>query len=349
MTAPQLESWIHRQWSHRGPVACLLYPFSLVFHSVSESRRRKTVPNRLPVPVVVVGNIYVGGTGKTPVTIELVKELRDRGWRPGVISRGFRRDSDDVRMVEKDSSAEEVGDEPLLIAQASGAPVAVGRERYKAGLLLLEKHPEVDVIISDDGLQHLALARDVELAVVGARGLGNGWVMPAGPLREPPSRFDSVDAIVLNTPNADVVSSRTPRFVASTCFGACTQLATGDTRDIDDLAHELEETGGRALAAAGIASPGRFFAMVKAHDIDCAELELGDHFDFRTNPFAERKEDIILITAKDAVKCRANTDIVSDRRLWIVSLEMKLDEALVNLVEEKIGKPKFRAALSGGM
>ena len=214
---PRLESWVHSVWSHRGPVACLLYPLSLIYQAVSASRRRRTVANHLPVPVVVVGNIYVGGTGKTPVTIALVRALRARGWTPGVISRGFGRSEDGVRLVTPDSDASQVGDEPLLIARESLAPVAVGRERVKAGLELLREHPGVNIIISDDGLQHAALARDVELAVIGARGLGNGWLLPAGPLREPVSRLDDVDAIILNTTTESVVESRTPRFQRAKC------------------------------------------------------------------------------------------------------------------------------------
>lgn len=338
----RLEAWIHNEWSRRGPTACLLYPLSLVFRAVSGSRRRKAVPNQLPVPVVVVGNIYVGGTGKTPVTIALVRALRERGWTPGVVSRGFGRTEEGVRLVRKESTAGEVGDEPLLIARESGAPVAVGRMRYAAAKKLLEAHPEVNLVVSDDGLQHHGLARDVELAVIGARGLGNGWVLPAGPLREMPDRLDRVDAIVLNTPNTDTVSSRTPRYVASSCFGACTQLATGETKDIDTLSAELAVAGGRAVAAAGIAAPGRFFAMVRAHDIDCAELELGDHFDFSTNPFEHRTEDLILITGKDAVKCARIPEIRHDPRIWVVGLEVRLDPYLIDLVDERARKAAER-------
>lgn len=332
---PRLEAWVHRVWSRRGPIACLLYPLSLAYAFVSASRRRRTVPTHLPVPVAVVGNIYVGGTGKTPVTIALVRELRARGWTPGVISRGFGRTASEVRLVTPESSAAEVGDEPLLIARESLAPVAVGRERAKAGQALLEAHPGVNIILSDDGLQHTALARDVELAVVGARGLGNGWLLPAGPLREPASRLDAVDAIILNTTAETEVESRTPRYAVSSCFGLCRRLSTGESRSIDALAAELARTKGRALAAAGIASPGRFFAMVRAHDIDCAELELGDHYDFSSNPFKDRKERIILITAKDAVKCARIPEIRDDPRIWVVALEVVLDAYLADLVDQK--------------
>ena len=245
---PRIEAWLHRVWSHRGPTACLLYPLSLIYEAISASKRKSTKPQHLPVPVVVVGNIYVGGTGKTPVTIALVRELRARGWTPGVISRGFGRQAEEVKIVTPESDAREVGDEPLLIARDSMAPVAVGRARYQAGLALLHAHPGVNIILSDDGLQHTALARDVELAVIGAGGLGNGWLLPAGPLREPVSRLDEVDALILNTTTDVEVESRTPRFAVSSCFGACRRLSNGDIRDIDEISHDLKASQGKALA-----------------------------------------------------------------------------------------------------
>ena len=151
-----LEHAMHEVWSHRGLTASLLYPFSLIYLAVARAKARKTVPVELPVPVVV-GNIYVGGTGKTPITIELVRELRTAGFTPGVISRGYGRASNELHLVEEESPAGEVGDEPLLIRRATGVPVAVGRDRVAAGRLLIEKNPQVNVIVSDDGLQHPAL------------------------------------------------------------------------------------------------------------------------------------------------------------------------------------------------
>jgi tetraacyldisaccharide 4'-kinase len=331
-----LEAWAHRQWASRGLVPCLLTPLAFVYLCIVESRRRSVRPKSLPVPVLVVGNIYVGGTGKTPITIALVKELIARGWHPGIVSRGFGRRGDGVKLVEEESLAADVGDEPLLIRRSAGVPVAVGAEREKAGELLLKSHPETDLIVSDDGLQHLELARDLELAVVGAGGIGNGWVLPAGPLREPPSRLDTVDAIVLNTTDEAVIESRTPRFATSSCFGPCRRLKDGEQTTIDALSEKIAREKLRPLAAAGIASPGRFFAMVRAHGIDCAELELGDHFGYERNPFAERGEDIIFITGKDAVKCAQHAEIASDPRIWVVDLEIKLDAYLVDFVDERL-------------
>ena len=292
------ESWLHRQWTKRGLLAWALSPLSVIFLCIARNRRMKTKPHRLPVPVVVVGNIYVGGTGKTPVTIALVKELVKRGYHPGVVSRGFGRKEDAPQMVLPDSPAVNVGDEPLLIARQTQVPVAVARDRVAAALLLLDKHPECDLIISDDGLQHYALARDVELAVVGARGLGNGWVLPAGPLREPPSRLDEVDAIVLNA-TEDSFDSRTPRFAATATLGRAKSL-----------------DGTRCLS------------------LD--EMELGDHYAFDDNPFKDSKEEFILITGKDAVKCRQHPDIAQDPRIYTVEYLVDIDPYLVDLIEHKL-------------
>ena len=326
-----IESWLHRQWTKRGLMACALSPLSLAFLWVARDRRRKIVPKHLPVPVIVVGNIYVGGTGKTPVTIALVKELVQRGWRPAVVSRGFGRKDELPKLVTLTSPAAEVGDEPLLIAQQTGVPVAVAKDRVAAAYLILDQFPDCNLIISDDGLQHYGLNRDVEIAVVGARGLGNGWVLPAGPLREPPSRLDEVDAIVLNA-TEDTFDSRTPRFAVTAILGNARSLDGSRVLDLDELAL----SGKKVRAAAGIAAPGRFFAMLRAHDIQGEMIELGDHFAFDSNPFKEAKEDVILITGKDAVKCRQHPELSKDDRIYWVEYLVDIDPYLVDFVENKI-------------
>ena len=326
-----IESWLHRQWTKRGLLACALSPLSLVFLSAARKRRKNLVPKAIPVPVIVVGNIYVGGTGKTPVTIALVKELIRRGWRPAVISRGFGRKDELPKLVTPTSPAAEVGDEPLLIAQQAGVPVAVARDRVAAAHLILDKFPECNLMISDDGLQHYGLARDVEIAVVGARGLGNGWVLPAGPLREPPSRLDEVDAIVLNA-TEDTFDSRTPRFAATAVLGKARSLDGAKSLDLDELA----ASGKTVRAAAGIAAPGRFFAMLRAHDIEGEMVELGDHFAFDSNPFKNAMEDVILITGKDAVKCRQHPELAKDERIYWVEYLVDIDPYLVDFIENKL-------------
>ncbi len=329
-----LESMLHGIWSHRGPAAMLLYPFSLVYEAVARSRAKKITPIELPVPVIVVGNIYVGGTGKTPITIQLARELRAAGFTPGVISRGYGRAAQMEQLVTTESAAREVGDEPLLIARSARVPVAVGRNRVAAGRLLLSKFPKTNIIISDDGLQHKRLARDVELAVIGARGLGNGWVLPAGPLRESAARLDTVDAIVLNA-TQETVTSRTPRFAATNQLGDAVRLVDGKRRTIDDMAHRIAEKEAKVVAAAGIAAPERFFSMLQAHDINAKCMGLGDHFDFASNPFAHLDCRYILVTGKDAVKVMQNPELAKDKRIWVVDLETQLDTYFVQFVLER--------------
>lgn len=336
----KFEAWIHRQWAKRGLLALVLSPFSLLFLLGIKLRRSRIVPVKLPVPVIVVGNIYVGGTGKTPVTIALVRELIKAGLHPGVVSRGYASsDAQTTRLVNCESKASDVGDEPLLIYRATQSPVAVNRHRVDAARALLKEHPEIDVIVSDDGLQHLRLARDVELAVVGARGLGNGWVLPSGPLREPPSRLDTVDAIILNA-TQETLATRTPRFAATSQLGAVKNLATAKTCSINELSREIEEKKLKSEAFAGIALPSRFFSMLRAHDIDCKGVALPDHYDFKDNPFKATQADIIFITGKDAVKCAQNPEIANDKRLWVADLEMVLDHFLIDRILEKIHQSK---------
>lgn len=209
-----LETTFSRAWLRRGALACALWPLSLLFRALAAARRAAFASGlsrseRLPVPVVVVGNIFIGGTGKTPLTIWLVEALRAAGFSPGVVSRGFGSKDAAPRAVGASSTPAEVGDEPVLIAARTACPVFVGRARAAAGRALLAAHPEVDVIVTDDGLQHYALARDVEIVLFDGRGVGNGWTLPAGPLREPPTRqrdFTVVNAAELTPDLAAAVA-----------------------------------------------------------------------------------------------------------------------------------------------
>src|SRR5690606_4174792 len=190
---PQLETTLTRSWLRRGLLAWCLLPLACLFGLLAGVRRGLyrmgwLKVTRLPVPVIVVGNLFVGGTGKTPMVIFLVEALRAAGYRPGVISRGYGSKESAPQAVTSDSPPAQVGDEPLLIAQRTGCPVMVGRNRVTTGEALLAQYPQVNVILSGDGLQHYALGRDIEIVLFDARGGGNGWLMPAGPLREPLSR-----------------------------------------------------------------------------------------------------------------------------------------------------------------
>ena len=340
----RLQLAVVETWQRRGALAWLLSPLSAIHYviyrfQVALYQLKLRHATRLDVPVVVVGNVYVGGTGKTPLTVELVRALIARGWRPGIVSRGYGGLESGPRLVKTEDAARRVGDEPLLIVRATAAPMAIARRRVEAARFLREAHPECNVIVADDGLQHLKLARDVEIAVVNHRGLGNGWMLPAGPLREPRSRLNRVDAIVLNGIAADVpeLASAAPRYRMRT--DVISAYALHDPRlriDLASLAAEQRSFAWRLTAAAGIGSPERFFSMLRAAGLVIDTLALSDHFDYRTNPFVECIADRILVTEKDAVKCADNSSLASDSRLWVVPLLTELDPALIDAVVAKI-------------
>ncbi len=334
--AGRLETLLAREWRRRGWFAVCLLPLSLLYGVLIGVRRllyalRLLRQVNLPVPVIVVGNIFVGGTGKTPFTIWLVESLRERGLHPGVISRGYGRESEQIVEVRPASTADEVGDEPLLIAGRSGAPVVVGRDRVWAARRLLALHPEVNVIIADDGLQHYALGRQIEIQLSDARGTGNGWLLPAGPLREPGWR--RADFYVLNGVEAQGEHKYTMHLQGA----QVERLA--DRQDRMPLA--ALHDGRRVAAAAGIGHPQRFFDMLAARGVPLsATLALPDHHDFAGNPFAGIEADVILITEKDAVKCARNARLCADRRLWVVPVRASIAGPLAdNIVEKLRGQP----------
>jgi len=331
------------QWYRPGltPATALLVPLSALFGALAALRRglyragwlRVT---RLPVPVVVVGNIGVGGAGKTPLTRALAAALRLRGRRPGIVSRGYKSAADRPREVHSGDDAAAVGDEPLLHA-ADGHPIVIGRDRVAAARLLLATHPEVDVVLADDGLQHYALARDLEIVVVDAmRGFGNGWLMPAGPLREPVSRAAQAGARVIALPEDADARAPLPGFRM--------QLRTLEWRPLvfaaacPDLAALPR---GSVHAIAGIAHPDRFFAAVRARGIDAVTHAFADHHAYAASDLAFPGARAILMTEKDAVKCRH----IADARMWWLPLCATLDPALVALVEDTLhGSQAARAA-----
>ncbi|WP_197424941.1 tetraacyldisaccharide 4'-kinase [Bordetella sp. N] len=339
---------IQQQWQRGGWLSNLLLPLSAlawvgVTFKRAAYRRGWRQAYRAPVPVIVVGNIYVGGTGKTPVVVALVKALRDRGYTPGVVSRGYGvKVGQHAHVGRGDLSADRFGDEPALIARATGAPISVHPDRPRAARTLLSAHPEVDVIISDDGLQHLALARDVEIVVQDDRGVGNGRLLPAGPLREPPSRLADVDVIIDNvaeavTPPAATATLATGATVAASPMSATAPASTaaasrrprhvdmwmelteawrlrdGQRRTLWELRDDFAQD--RIAAAAGIGNPQRFFASLRASGMPlAATVPLPDHYSYTHSPFRRVPADLILVTTKDAVKCLG----LGDNRLWVV-------------------------------
>jgi tetraacyldisaccharide 4'-kinase len=250
---------------------------------------------RLPVPVVVVGNITVGGAGKTPLVIALVEALRARGFKPGVISRGYGGNASHATLIDAHSDPAVVGDEARLVFDAAQVPVAVGRDRIEAGRVLLES-AHVNVIVADDGLQHYRLERDVEICVVdGERRYGNGRLLPAGPLREPLSRLASVTFRVCN--GAMAQTGEEPM-----------RLSGGDAVGLDDPTQRRALStfsGTRVHGVAGIGNPGRFFAQLRGAGIEVIEHAFADHHPFVAQDL-EFDDDIpVFMTEKDAVKCRA--------------------------------------------
>lgn len=323
--------WLQRQWFERRrltPALWLLAPLAGLYVILSGLNRWLARPRRLAVPVIVVGNITVGGAGKTPLTLWLAAHLQARGWHPGIVSRGYGRRDDYVRPVLPDALPDTVGDEPLLLARRSGVPVWVGRQRGEVGLAMLAAHPEVDVVLCDDGLQHYALARDVEIAVFDARGIGNGWRLPLGPLRESPARLAKVDAVVANGLAPERLPGIRPVFTMRLQPGAFYRLDDpGLTCTADDLRQR-----GRLHALAGIGNPQRFFATLAGLGLVCETHPFPDHHRYTVADLAFAREGVLLMTEKDAVKCAH----LSLGETWVLPVEAELPSALIDLIVEKL-------------
>ena len=278
---------------------------------------------RGPVPVIVVGNITVGGTGKTPLVIWLVKQLRASGYAPGIISRGYKGAAKASKEV-LDSDASVVGDEPLLMARLASCPVWVGKDRPAAAIGLIKAHPECDVIISDDGLQHYALQRDFEIVVVdGARMYGNQFMLPFGPLREPLSRLSSVDAVVLNGSESGKANEFSMRLAGDLFY----LLSSPEKTVQADYFYNK-----KVHAVAGIGNPSRFFSYLRRLGLDVVEHRFPDHYQFQVSDLQMPGADIILMTEKDAVKCLHFTR----DNVWVLPVEAQVSGGLEDKVIEKI-------------
>ncbi|PRC94908.1 tetraacyldisaccharide 4'-kinase [Solimicrobium silvestre] len=337
MTENRFASAIMHAWMQRGWLAYLAWPVAQLFGLLLKLRVLMyrlgwLQQQKLAVPVIVVGNIFVGGTGKTPFTQWLLQQLKDAGYTPGVISRGYGSKNDAPCVVLPDSLASQVGDEPILLAQHSACPVVVGRNRADAGRALLAAFPTVNVIIADDGLQHLALARDIEIMLFDSRGVGNGWLLPAGPLREPITRRR--DITVANLNEGEQISATLPSdTVRMQLKGTRARqlLDANQTRDLSSLDGNLN-----IIAAAGIGNPERFFTMLRQQGVRFSSLPLPDHFSYTPNPFANLTADMILITEKDAVKCRQLKEIANDPRIWVVAVEAQIETSVVVKILQKL-------------
>jgi tetraacyldisaccharide 4'-kinase len=333
-------AWIEPHWQSFTPVSAALCPLSLLFGAAAAVRRAAygtgLIPSvKLPVPVIVAGNITAGGTGKTPLALWLAACLRARGRTPGIVCRGYGGRSSSPQRVLPDSDPYLCGDEAVLLARRSGCEVWTGADRVAAGRSLLAARPACDVLISDDGLQHYALARDVELCVVdAARGFGNGWLLPAGPLREPPSRLATVDAVVLNAGNATPphpsigrIPAETPRFTM--------QLQGREFRNLRDPERRAGPEyfrGRRMHAVAGIGHPQRFFSHLQALGLEFVAHPFPDHYRFTASDLAYAGSEAVLMTEKDAVKCRQ----FAGESHWELAVDAVPDSALGEWVWRKL-------------
>ena len=331
--------WYRR---HLAVVLLPLVPVSWLFRLIVALRRLMfrwggLRSYRLSVPVVVVGNLTIGGSGKTPLVLWLVERLREQGLRPGIISRGYG-GAATVQSVSPESLASAIGDEPLLLARRSGAPVFVGRDRVAAGQALLAAHPECNVVISDDGLQHYRLKRSVEIVVFDGRGAGNVQLLPAGPLREPLQRLAKTTAVVWNSVHV------AHRAVAQAAIGlpqfSMTLLGTRfyalenarQTCGAEDL------RGKKLHALAGIGDPSRFFAQLDALGLVFEPHSFSDHHRYNASDLVFSNDSVLLMTEKDAVKCAA----ITTREAWVLPVEAHISavpdgsSSLLDIILEKL-------------
>ncbi|MCK9606745.1 MAG: tetraacyldisaccharide 4'-kinase [Methylomonas sp.] len=318
----KIARWFEDAWYQEMYISAWFMPLSMFYVDAMRLRRflyrtgLKTSV-RLPVPVVIVGNLTVGGTGKTPLVICLVRLLKQQGYKPGVISRGYAGGENTQPLsVTAHSDPRQVGDEALLLARRCDCPVVVAADRPAAGRHLLAENA-CDVIISDDGLQHYALQRDIEIVVIdGQRRFGNGYCLPVGPLREPPERVNTVDFVVVNEPKELLEGE-----LAMHCRGDnLVNLLTGEIKPVTDF------IGITCHAVAGIGNPQRFFMQLAAAGLDCQTHGFPDHHPFNATDLQFKDAKPVIMTEKDAVKCAA----FAQPRHWYLPVDAALPEAFAD-------------------
>lgn len=333
----RLEALVQRLWyaPHPGPglrtLRSLLAPAAALAALVARRRRHHLL--RLPaprVPLVVVGNFVAGGTGKTPLVAAIAGALAARGLRTAIVASGYGARRGDARLVSPRDDPADAGDEALWLAQSTSLPVAAARRRAQAVALLARTHPEVEVIVADDGLQHAGLARSVELAVFDERGTGNGRLLPAGPMRAPLALVASMDALVLNgDAAAPLAHPRTYRFrIEALRFAP----VNGHAAPLAPAAF-VEQARGRSLAAiAGTAAPQRFFDTLRGFGVAPRCIAIGDHAVLRRTELAALREDLVVMTTKDAVKCAR----WADDRCWALEVRALPDPDMIDWLTETI-------------
>ncbi|WP_124950730.1 tetraacyldisaccharide 4'-kinase [Sulfuriferula thiophila] len=327
--------WLQRQWRSITLWHALLIPVSWLFGTISYLRRAlyKTGvfrQQRMAVPVIIIGNISVGGTGKTPLVIWLTQQLAAHGWQPGIISRGYGGSAITPQHVSAYSDPHLSGDEPRLLAQRATCPVWIGRDRPAAGRALLAAHPEVNILLSDDGLQHYALARDIEIVVIDStRGFGNACLLPAGPLREPVKRLQQADAVIINqTGTAHPSIPTLPHTYAMQLTG----LDFTNLVHPERLAVATDFSQQTVHAVAGIGNPQRFFDQLASMGIRIIPHAFADHYQYQ--PADLNFPGIIIMTEKDAVKCQA----FATEAMWVLPVQAQLPAELLPHILAKLGK-----------
>ncbi|MDR2297326.1 MAG: tetraacyldisaccharide 4'-kinase [Comamonas sp.] len=322
---PTRQSSLRAIWQGRGVGAWLLWPLSCLYGVLQgwNARRMRQRQQHTGLPVIVVGNVIAGGAGKTPVTQAVVAHLQAAGWRPGILSRGYGRKTDDCREALPDSPANEVGDEPALLARSTGVPVFVAPKRLDAARALRQKYPQVNVLVSDDGLQHLAMARDVELCVFNDEGVGNGFLLPAGPLREPWPR-DVTATLYADQPPQP--AGEAPAFALQRQLADHASNGRGESRLLNDLAAQPVE------AVAAVARPESFFSMLAARGLTLGATQaLPDHYDFKSFTRKLDNGSALICTEKDAVKLWH-----SFPDAWAVPLQLQLPDAFWALLDLRL-------------
>jgi tetraacyldisaccharide 4'-kinase len=353
----QLANTLTHAWQRRGLLARLLWPVSLVLAMAVRLRRWALLmgwmsTTRLPAPVLVVGNRIVGGAGKTPTTIAILAHLKQAGWHPGVLSRGYKATASDAgkptlldAQTESHLDATQTGDEPLLIWRRTRSPVMIGRQRAASGQSLLVQHPEIDILVCDDGLQHLHLQRDIEVIVFDERGAGNGWLLPAGPLREP---IDTPDTPGLVAPpivlyNADQPSTPLPGYCSRKSMAPLVPLATWWSGQPHQSQPQQPDRAQAIHALAGIAQPQRFFSALAGMGYPVQGIALPDHADFGELPWRPEVTQLI-VTEKDAIKLDP-TRLVQERphtQVWVAALDFQPDDRFWEALDAALTRAQAR-------
>ena len=305
----------------------LLIPLSIFFYFFS-SLKKYLYKNeflkiiKIQVPVLIVGNITLGGTGKTPLALDLIEKFLRKGFKPAVISRGYRGGAKNITEVFVSSDVSDVGDEALLIKTKSKIPVFIGKDRVSAAKNLLKKYPETSIIISDDGLQHHRLARDYEIVVVDSqRQFGNGLIFPAGPMREGISKLKQVDAVVYKGTNSN--SNFYQMKYITKHFKNLLTSKKAIFKDIQDK---------KIVAITAIGNPENFFSTLEGYDLEFKKATFNDHYLFNKNDFIKYADYNIVMTEKDAIKCKK----FATKNFWVLPLETKVDERLFRNILKKV-------------